>query len=60
VSAFARVNKSMYTQDGFVLPRLMYKRENSTEIVFCIGGLQGHTCVFVKACTVVTFMWQHG
>ena len=26
MSAFARVNKSMYTQDGFVLPKLKYKR----------------------------------
>ena len=29
MSAFARVNKSMYTQDGFVLPKLMYNGKDS-------------------------------
>ena len=26
--------------------------ENSIISVFCIGGLQGHTCMFVKACSI--------
>ena len=32
MSAFARVNKSMYTQDGFVLPKLMYNGKGTDDV----------------------------
>jgi hypothetical protein len=36
VSALARVNESMYAQDGFVLPNLMYKAIAHAPVVTCL------------------------